>query len=381
MSTWLLIRFRAFQFAIVLLVSVALWVWPTVASAANARDTLANAKAALAASPPNRIEARAALERAIAAGDDPTVASEANLRLATLDEEEGALAKAVEHDRAAVAASPSSRWARTAKARMGWLADRSEGDFVPLARLMRVWSDRGFGEHADAVGAFAKEVESFPPGTVRSEARLFAADAWLHRLHEPEEGKRELLRVRDDPSSNTLSIAFAERDFAEELLAEGRLDDASVEVRLRAGELPAAFIEQVHARLRRRAFERAATGELAVFFACALSALLLGHRRGVVAPVLRKLVPSRRRALGFAACALIAAGLVHSGRAHSLAPALVAGAVAVPIVLLSWIWNAAGSSGPGARAARALFCGASVLAAAFLVFDALAPRVLARFGM
>jgi hypothetical protein len=225
---------------------------------AVAQDAIAAGKAALASVPPQRAAARDDFTRALAsAGDDASALAEAHLRLATLDEEDGDFASAREHDRACVAAAPVSRWGRTAKAREGWLSERAEGAFAPLARLSRAWGDAKFLDDAASVDAFAREAESFPPGTVRGEARLLLAESWLHHLHRADDGKRELLRVRDDPSSSPRSVISAERELADELLAEGRLDAAEDEIRARGPQLEPAFAAKVEERLARRARRRA----------------------------------------------------------------------------------------------------------------------------
>jgi hypothetical protein len=224
-----------------------------------AQDAMESGKSALSAVPPRWDTARAAFERAVAsAGDDASTLAEAYLRLATLDEEDGDFASALAHDRASAAAAPVSRWGRTARARAGWLSERAEGGFAPLAALSRVWTAPKFPDDAAAVTAFAREVESFPPGTVRGEARMLVAESFLHHLHRAEDGKRELVTVRDDPSSSPRSVIAAEQVLADELLAEGRLDEAEAEVRTRRPQLDPSFAPKVEEQLRRRTHRREA---------------------------------------------------------------------------------------------------------------------------
>lgn len=304
---------------------VAIWAGANVAEASSARDAMDEAKVDLAARPPRREAARAALQRSIQAGDDPTGLAEAYVRLATLDEEDGEFARAVERDQAAVAAAPLSRWARTAGARISWLGARSEGGFAPLVRLTHVWSDPAIGGDAGALEALAREVDSFPPGTVRGEARMFIAEAWLRRLYRADDAKRELVEVRDDPSAGSQSVLFAERDLAEELLAEGRLDESETEVRTRGAQLEPSFVARVRQLVRRRTVSRVAVCDLVAFGALSAAALVLAKHRAAGPPARRL-----RR--------------------------------------LRW-------------AAFVVFGAVSIAAAAFVVFDAVRPSVLDRFGL
>jgi hypothetical protein len=318
---WPVATRAALRLAVTWLSCAAASTWANGSEAETARAAVDRARTDLAAVPPRRDSARAALQGAIAVSTDPATLAEANLQLATLDEEDGAFACALEHDRAAVVAAPGSRGARTASARIVWLGERSEGDFAPLARLTRVWHDPTFPGDAAAVEAFAREVDGFPPGVVRGEARMFVVEAWLRHLHRGEEARRVLVAVRDDPSASSQSRMFAERDLAEELLAEGQLDDAEREVGAHAAQLDASFAARVHRLVRRRAVRRAAIAELAVFGAVAAVAILLAVRR---------------RALG--------------------------------LRFLPW-------------AAFAVLCAASLVAAAFVLFDAVRPGVIEGLGL
>jgi hypothetical protein len=145
----------------------------------------------------------------------------------------------------------------------------------------RVWADAAFPDDAPAVDAFAREVESFPSGPVRGEARLLVAEAWLHHLHRADDGKRELVLVRDDPSSSPRSVTSAERDLADDLLAEGRLDAADDELRTRGAQLEPAFATKVEEQLQRRARRRALGWGSAAFAVLSAAALILWARRRI----------------------------------------------------------------------------------------------------
>ncbi|MDP8999645.1 MAG: hypothetical protein M3O46_05985, partial [Myxococcota bacterium] len=154
---------------------------PAWASEARAAVDMANRL--LSADPPRRDEARALFDQvARSASDDGDAAAEARLRLGEIDEDEGAFAQALGHYRASFAAAPASPWALHATERIDWLRSRSEGDFVPLARLERVRRDSVIASDASAIDALAREADGFPPGIVRVEARMLVAEAWLGRM-------------------------------------------------------------------------------------------------------------------------------------------------------------------------------------------------------
>jgi hypothetical protein len=138
---------------------------------------LNEALAALASVPPNRDGARRALERASTVDDDAMATSEAYFRLGVIDEEEGAFERALANQRSCMERAPYGSWARSARLRIGWISARSEGAFEPLARLQRVRGDPKLGGDRAAVEALARDADSFPPGRVRAEARMFAAEA------------------------------------------------------------------------------------------------------------------------------------------------------------------------------------------------------------
>jgi hypothetical protein len=126
----------------------------------------------------------------------------------------------------------------------------------------------------------------------------------------------------------------------------------------------------------------AAIVELAVFAAWVLGALTRAQRRRVLrdaAPALRKLTPV---ALAFAAYIAGIGGLLASQyESGNAGPFLLLGAGALPLVLVARAWAAVGSTRPAARIARALLCGVSVIATAFVLLDTANPTYLEGFGL
>ncbi len=124
--------------------------------------------------------------------------------------------------RQALAVAPGSRLARRARARITWLEARSEGDDKPLVELMRIRA-LGPGELTPArLEAFEHEVEAFPPGRVRREARAVVAEAWLNRLHQPARAIPALERWLAEPGLDSAQWEIATSELA---LARADLGD------------------------------------------------------------------------------------------------------------------------------------------------------------
>jgi hypothetical protein len=238
---------------------------PAVGAPDASRGALAEGLAALAKGPAGRNAARGAFGRAAAAGGAPATVAEAYLRLGVLDEGDAAPGPALAHYRACVDAATSSRWARTARSRIAWIDQRSEGDLLPLAALLRVRNAPERLHDPTAVDRLAVEAESFPAGLVRSETRMLVAEAWLKRAARRDDALGELRRIVADPSSGPADAVFAERDLVEALLADQRLDDAAGEVRAHRFD-PKAEAE-VQRLMRRRWLRRAAYAELLIALA------------------------------------------------------------------------------------------------------------------
>jgi hypothetical protein len=371
-----------------LLVVAALWALaaalarPAAASESEARRGVEAANAALSAVPPARAAARDALARATQAADDAESTAEAYFLLGKLDEEDDAFARAIADDRAAVAAAPNTRWAQRASDRIDWLRARSEGDFLPLARLEGVRRVPVVSSDPAAIEALARDAEAFPPGTVRVEARMLVAEAWLGRMHRPDAAVAELRAVREDPFADPLTVRLAERELVGALVVGGRIDDAAAEARSHAARLDPSFVRQVERLLVRRAVRYGAFAILAAFLGLAAIALARAGARGRLAEAwreLRRLAPVSALFVAFVAGAGgILASNYESGNA---APFLMLGATVFPLVMLARAWGAVGSTTRAARVGRAILCSATVVAAAFVLLDATHPQYLAGFGL
>jgi hypothetical protein len=356
--------------------------WPRVAAASEAGDAVKEANVALSGAPPRRDVARAALLHATTANDDPRAVGEAYLLLGQLDEDDGAFLKAIDDDRAAQAAAPNTRWSLRAGDRIDWIRARSEGDYAPLARLERVRRDPSVSSDPAAIDALARDLESFPPGPVRVEARMVVADAWLGRAHRVDDAISQLRRVVGDPKADPLTSRLAERELVDALVGSGRLDEAIAETRSHSARLDARFVQQIQRLVVRRSVRRGATVVLAMFGALTLLALgraAMRRRLGDAARALRDLAPV---AVPFVAFVAIVGGLLATQyESGNSAPFFLLGVLVLPLVLLARAWSAVGSQSRGARMGRSLLCAASVAAAAFTLLDQLDPQYLEGFGL
>jgi tetratricopeptide (TPR) repeat protein len=266
-------------FGMVLLLTIALAVPARVANAGEPQLALEEANAALAAQPPQRDRARNALERA-AAAEDQGAASQAYYRLGILDEEDEEFARALTQYRRSLATQPVSsggHWSRNASKRMQWLAVRSEGNFAPLTRLHRFKRDPALLADAEAVAAFARDTEAFPPGIVRAEARTFVGAAWLGTLHRPHDAVRVFRLVVTDPTADAGTLLVGVRGLVDALLADGQLDEAEKQANLHAVQLEPEVVARVRQLLRRRWLIR--SSEMALVVVAGLAAIVLAVRR------------------------------------------------------------------------------------------------------
>ncbi|MBO6937152.1 MAG: hypothetical protein JJ863_19435 [Deltaproteobacteria bacterium] len=121
-----------------------------------------------------------------------------------------------------VDAHPTHRLAARAQARRAYLEERGEGDFEPLAALLRA---RAEPATEAGLAAFESRVAEFPRGPVRVEARLLLADRWLELGHgDRAEDVFRMLRADPDAPANVREAA--RRGLARALEGQGRLDEA-----------------------------------------------------------------------------------------------------------------------------------------------------------
>lgn len=323
---------------------------------------------------------RADLERAADGTGDP--AAEALFTLAQLDERDLEMARALARYKESLARSPSSRYAQRASTRASWLSARAEGDFVPLVRLERVRRDPAQANDPAAIDALARDAEAFPPGTVRVEAWMLVAEAWVGRMNRHADAVALFRRVVADPKTDPLTARQAAREIVETAIADGRLDAAVAAAHELSTRLDPAFVTSVERQSRRRAIHAGATGVVAVFVALVAVALALAKRRARADAVTTALRAGATSSLAFAAFVGVAGSVLASQyEAGNAKPFLLFAAAVAPLALGARLWGAAGAQGRAARLARALVSAAATVAAAFLVLERVDPVYLEGFGL
>jgi hypothetical protein len=312
---------------------------------------------------------------------DPDAIAEMLVGRAARAEDEGAFASALQADEECAARAPDTRWGPRAAERATWLRARSEGAFAPLARLERVRRDPALADDPATIDALARDADTFPPGLVRVEARLFVAEAWLRRMARPRDGTLELRRVTEDPEADPLTARLAEGELVRALVAQGEIEAAIAEARAGARRLDAQTLRSVAGLARRRWARRTAFAVVAAFVALAAAALV-GARRTGAALASRALRASAPVLVGFVVFVGAGGGaLAARYESGNSLPFLLFGAAVLPLVFVARAWSAVGSPRPAARASRALLCATTVLATAFLLLDLVNPAYLEGFGL
>lgn len=278
---------------------------------------------------------------------------------------------------ASVRVEPSNRFALRSTARARWLRDRSEGDFAPLVELERARRDPGAQGKADVVDALARDLENFPPGEVRLEARMYAAEAYEAKLGRPRDAERELDALLDEPKGDVPLRAQAALRLID--LAEARGDVVAAKHAAARVETASPTIAVAVAQwARRRILLRVAITLLSAFAAFGVFASAR-HLRGARAARLAQFAP--KAALLCVYLASFAAILsVASERGHAV-PFLLLPLAMFPIVMLARAWALSGDASRAARAARAVFGALAVASAAFIVLHQIDVRYLESFGL
>ncbi len=283
----------------------------------------------------------------------------------------------MEHYEASVTADPSSRWALRASTRARWLHARSEGGFAPLTRLERVRRDPTAQRDAPTIDALAADLEAFPLGEVRTEARMFVAEAYATRLGRSADAERELDRLLDEAVGDPPIRAQAATRVVEIAMARGDVK-AARHAADSVARIDAQLSETVSRWARRRVIERGAVATLGLFVVVG-GASALRRVRGVPRGELVRFVP--RAVLVCAYLAIVAALLANAYERGNALPFLLVPACLLPIILIARAWALVGATSRAARIARAAFGAVAVLAAAFLVLDRVDVRYLESFGL
>jgi hypothetical protein len=348
-----------------------------VARGDGSTQDVRDGSAARAKSPPDLAEARAAFERA-STSSDADVAAAGLYFLGEMDDDAFDFARAAMQYGASATRFPSNRYASRATARKEELESHAEGNYVPLVRLERLRRDAVLSNDPAAIEALVRDAASFPPGLVRVESRLLAAEAYRGRLHRPDAQARLLWEVVRDPHADALSSRAAAAEIVDSEIERGDLDAAERAVHELEGTLDPRGRAKVTRFVRRRAVHVAALAEIALFFGLLTVALVRARARGVLTRT-RRILPL---AIAFSLFTAVGGGLLAASyEAGSAGPFLMLGPTILGVILLSRVWSAVGSRNVGARVTRGVFSASSLFAAAFLLLERLTPQVLDGFGL
>lgn len=158
-----------------------------------------------------------ALTTASAAAQDPGEL----WRQAQEAERSGDPEQALEAYRAITEGAPTGRLANRARRRIDYLDARGEGAFDPLGRVMEVRRDPS----EEAIGRLERELEDFPAGRVRQEARALMASSWL-TLGFPERAVDAYRGLLAEPGLPEPDAGRARAGLARALQAAGRPGEA-----------------------------------------------------------------------------------------------------------------------------------------------------------
>jgi len=286
------------------------------------------------------------------------------------------------------ALDPSSREASLAEARAAVLRDHAEGNFGPLAAVERVRRDPALSSDPNVVDRLVIDAEAFPPGLVRIEAWVLAAEAYARRFHREDDAMKLYQRVVRDPNAPRFVTQSASRDLAMLLAARGDLNQALEETR-RAGDRADPNLLEDLTRLKRRlVLERLFVVTLATMMGLSTVAMAFATIQGRAMQVARALSRMTPLIVGFGIYVGVVGGLLavaydtgETTATGSARPFLFFGAALTAILLVARAWAAAGSPRKAARVGRALVCAAAAIATAFLVLEHVDVTYLEAVGL
>jgi hypothetical protein len=186
--------------------------------------------------------------------------------------------------RRALAAAPTSRLAGRCERRIAYLSARAEGDFVPLADLLRMRKVSTDALDVARLEAFARRLDGYPPGPVRREGRELVADAWLARLGDATRGRDAYARWLAEPGLDDAEKRLAASGLARALTQLGD-PSAALAAMERAGLGATTDADDLRREGRRRGLRVFAALLLALFV---VGGALLGGWRGLRLRALRR---------------------------------------------------------------------------------------------
>lgn len=289
-------------------------------------------------------------------------------------------AQALSAYRGAALADPSAPFALTARVRADDLAQHAEGDFVPLKRLNEIRRLPRAELTQRTLETFENDLEQFPPGRVRSEARLFVAAAYREHLGDRARALSAYDRALADPSTDKLNLSLALSSKVALLREAGELKAALQSMEGFAGLLP-NLQRELSRELRRSRIQIASIAWLGGLLLLGAAGLARAFSMHSAAKVKRHVLRPFDLAFGFylgGVGALLAR--LHGG--GDVRPFLGLG-LGIPLVAaVARIFTLQPFAEKTAyRAASGLICAAGVLALAFLVLSQSDAGYLESFGL
>src|SRR5580698_8254729 len=156
------------------------------------------------------------------------------------------------------------------------------GDTPLSIRLAQIRNDPALSNDPAVLDGLASLASASPDTSIRADARLVVAEAWLGRLHRKDDALGMLRLVADDPAADSLTARLAEREILDTLIGEGHILAAASEVRAHESQVDARFVKRVRKLERRIWLRTMAVGELVVFALLVTLALVRAkHRRAL----------------------------------------------------------------------------------------------------
>jgi hypothetical protein len=287
------------------------------------------------------------------------------VREADRAESEARPAEALALWRRALAAAPTSRLAGRCERRIAYLSAHAEGDFAPLADLLRMRKLPTTALDAARLEAFARRLDAYPPGPVRREGRELVADAWLARLGDATRGRDAYARWLAEPGLDDAEKRLAASGLARALTQLGD-PSAALAAMQRVGLGATTDADDLRREERRRALRVIAALLLTAFL---LGGAALGGWRGLRPATLRRAFTPLR----IVAAAWVLGGplLLASRYDHAAFDTFATLAVAGATLLAAAAVYGAGLAETSRARRRAVAAAAfgAVLGAGFVVLD------------
>lgn len=188
--------------------------------------------------------------------------------------------------RSVLASSSGASLTRIVKARIDWIEERSTGDFVPLARLMRLQALPPSQVTAEQLSDFERTIPALPAGTLRRESWMLTGKTWLDELHDPAAAERTYRAWLQDPHPDESARQIATTGLARSRLMQGHTLEALAILR-EAGYTRIEAYLQMQAILARRIGDPIAIACVALFSLLTLSLLFFRPLPAVLRGALR----------------------------------------------------------------------------------------------